>query len=39
MLNFDKLGAAEDVRYQQNGFDISFFSSSHISLTIPKNEI
>ena len=38
MLNFDKLGAAEDVRFQQNAFDI-FFSSSHIFLTLPKNEI
>ena len=39
MLNFDKLGAAENVRFQQNDFDIIFFSSSHIFLTLPKNEI
>ena len=38
MLNFDKLGAAEDVRFQQNAFDIIFFLSSHIFLTLPKNE-
>ena len=39
MLNFDKLGAAEDVRFQQNAFDIIFVSSSHIFLALPKNEI
>ena len=39
MLDFDKLGAAEDVRFQQNAFDIIFFSSSHIFLALPKNEI
>ena len=40
MLYFDKLGAAEDVRFGQNAFDIIFFfSSSHIFLTLPKNEI
>ena len=39
MLNFDKLGAAEDVRFQQNAFDIIFFSSSHIFLTLSKKEI
>ena len=38
MLNFDKLGAADDVRFQQNAFDIIFFSSSHIFLTLPKND-
>ena len=38
MLNFDKLGAAEDEHFQQNAFDIIFFSSSHIFLTLPKNE-
>ena len=38
MLSFDKLGAAEDVRFQQNAFDIIFFLSSHIFLTLPKNE-
>ena len=32
------LGAAEDVRFQQNAFDIIFSSSSHIFLTLPKNE-
>ena len=38
MLNFDKLGAAEDVRFQQNAFEIIFFSSSYIFLTLPKIE-
>ena len=26
MLNFDKLGAAEDASFQQNAFDVIFFS-------------
>ena len=39
MLNFDKLGAAEDVRFQQNAFDMIFLSSSHIFLKLPTNEI
>ena len=38
MLNFDILGAADDVRFQRNAFDIIIFSSSHIFLTLPKSE-
>ena len=39
IINFGELGAAEDLRFRQNAFDTIFFSSMHIFLSLPKNEI